>query len=161
MSEIIYIFDEVLGGVRQLRASDFQAGAGAATSALQTAGNASLASIDSKAPALVGGRMPVEPLGIPGESLPDLGITASLSATASGALTGARGISMVGTAPFRYEIYVGVVPASLSATRGNLALSNERIDISVPAGDARLSIINASGTGLTTAAGLVNITRLS
>ena len=30
MSEIVYIFDEVLGGVRPLRASDFQAGAGGA-----------------------------------------------------------------------------------------------------------------------------------
>lgn len=84
----------VVGGVAQsITATALPLPTGAATAAAQTSGNTSLASLDSKAPALVAGRTPVDgsavtqPVSATALPLPTGAATAALQTTGNAALT--------------------------------------------------------------------------
>lgn len=107
----------------------------------------------SRVPASVGGRLPVEPLGIPGVARQ----VATTTASANTALTAsvARISIFARIAPLRYSVGSAAQTAN-NATSHYLA-AGERIDIDVPA-TPNIAVIRASDA---TADGAAEITELS
>lgn len=107
----------------------------------------------SRVPASVGGRVPVEPLGIPGVARQ----IATTTSSANQPLTvGVGRISIFARiAPLRYS--VGSAAQTANATTSHYLAAGERIDIDVPATPS-IAVIRASDA---TADGAAEITELS
>lgn len=92
---------------------------GGATSALQTTGNTSLASIDTKTPALVSGRVPVDgsavtqPISAASLPLPSGAATSALQSTISGQLPATLG----------QKVKASSLAVTLASDQGNLAVT--------------------------------------
>lgn len=127
--------------------------AGASTSALQTTGNTSLSSIDGKLPTSIGGRIPVEPLGIPGVARQQPTTVANANVVLT---VGVRRISLFARiAPLRYV--VGSTAQTANSATSHYLAAGERIDIDVPT-TPNIAVIRASDA---TADGAAEITELS
>lgn len=108
----------------------------------------------SRVPSLIGGRIPVEPLGLPGVARQQ----ATTTASANIALTsGVVRISLFArSSPLRYS--VGAASQTANAATSHYLASGERIDIDVPTPTANIAVIRASDA---TADGAAEITELS
>lgn len=118
-----------------------------------TATQTTLAAINAKVPALVGGRTPVEPLGVPGVARQQ----ATTTSSANVALTSNVGrISLYArVSPLRYS--VGSASQTANAATSHYLGAGERIDIDVPS-TPNIAVIRASDAY---ADGAAEITELS
>lgn len=134
------------GVTQPVSAASLPLPAGAATEATLSAQNA-------KMPVLIGGRTPVEPLGIPGTARQ----VATTTSNANTVLTAGVGrISIFARlAPLRYS--VGSAAQTANAATSHYLAAGERIDIDVPA-TPNIAVIRASDA---TADGAAEITELS
>jgi hypothetical protein len=119
------------------------------------------AAVNARVPAaVIPGLLPVDVLGMPGDPVPDLAITTATATLAAAGFGSARRVSIVATSAMRFTLTSGAPTTPPMATAGNLLLAGERLDIDVPATNPTLTVIRASGAGITVVDGICNVMRL-
>lgn len=123
---------------------------GGATAALQTAGNVSLASIDTKNPALVSGRVPVDgsgvtqPVSAASLPLPSGAATAALQTTGNSSLSSIDGkVPSLGNA-----VMASSVPVTIASNQTAINVGNITGTVALPTGAATSALQTTGNTSL-------------